>query len=341
MKFNIINNDQDWDYLKPEWDQLLCISCSRVPFLEFDYLKAWWKTRGGHEWDPDQTHLNIITAEHDGHLIGIAPFFKGINRQGFPALMFLGCVEVSDYLDFIAMPETLPHFFCGLLDFLGSINDPAYELIDLYNIPESSQSLLVMSSKAIESGWTYTAEKLQPAPYVNLPSDWEAYLVELDKKQRHEIRRKLRRVQEDTDSQWFIVSDRSEVELKTNSFIKLMALDPVKEAFLTAPMQEHMLNTACQAMDNNWLHLSFLEINGEIAASYLCFKYDHHLWVYNSAWNTKFAQYSPGWVLLADIIQWGIKHGFHKIDFMRGDESYKYKFGGINSFVIRALLQKK
>jgi CelD/BcsL family acetyltransferase involved in cellulose biosynthesis len=45
---------------------------------------------------------------------------------------------------------------------------------------------------------------------------------------------------------------------------------------------------------------------------------------------------SPGWVLLAHVIQWCTEHGRSEFDFMRGDEEYKYRFGGINRFVMRA-----
>jgi CelD/BcsL family acetyltransferase involved in cellulose biosynthesis len=45
---------------------------------------------------------------------------------------------------------------------------------------------------------------------------------------------------------------------------------------------------------------------------------------------------SPGWVLLANTIQWCCENGRYEFDFMRGDEEYKYRFGGVNRFVMRA-----
>ena len=44
---------------------------------------------------------------------------------------------------------------------------------------------------------------------------------------------------------------------------------------------------------------------------------------------------SPGWVLLAKLIQWAITEGLTELDMMRGDEDYKYKFGGMNRYVSR------
>jgi CelD/BcsL family acetyltransferase involved in cellulose biosynthesis len=45
---------------------------------------------------------------------------------------------------------------------------------------------------------------------------------------------------------------------------------------------------------------------------------------------------SPGWVLMGHVIQWCCENGRSEFDFMRGDEDYKYRFGGVNRFVMRA-----
>ena len=49
---------------------------------------------------------------------------------------------------------------------------------------------------------------------------------------------------------------------------------------------------------------------------------------------------SPGWVLLAYVIQWCCENGRYEFDFMRGDEEYKYRFGGVSRHVMRAKVIK-
>jgi CelD/BcsL family acetyltransferase involved in cellulose biosynthesis len=49
---------------------------------------------------------------------------------------------------------------------------------------------------------------------------------------------------------------------------------------------------------------------------------------------------SPGWVLLAHVIQWCCENGRDEFDFMRGDEDYKYRFGGVNKYVMRVRIVK-
>ena len=48
-----------------------------------------------------------------------------------------------------------------------------------------------------------------------------------------------------------------------------------------------------------------------------------------------------GWVLLGNVIEWCCENGRREFDFMRGDEDYKYRFGGVNRFVMRARVIKK
>jgi CelD/BcsL family acetyltransferase involved in cellulose biosynthesis len=72
----------------------------------------------------------------------------------------------------------------------------------------------------------------------------------------------------------------------------------------------------------------------------LNFDYENRIWVYNSGLDFSFRELSPGWVLLGYLLQWANEHGRSEFDFMRGDEDYKYKFGGIKRDVMRARVIK-
>jgi CelD/BcsL family acetyltransferase involved in cellulose biosynthesis len=94
-----------------------------------------------------------------------------------------------------------------------------------------------------------------------------------------------------------------------------------------------MVHTAYRA---GWLQLAFITVADQKAAAYLNFDYNDHIWIYNSGINFKFQNLSPGWVLLSNLIQWALDNGKEGIDMMRGDETYKYRFGGVDRFVTRA-----
>jgi CelD/BcsL family acetyltransferase involved in cellulose biosynthesis len=326
------------DTLEKEWNTLLEESISHVPFLRYEYLHTWWQTRGGGEWP--EAELAIITAEEKGRLIGIAPLFLAMHA-GRQELLFLGSIEISDYLDLIVREEDLHRFVDGTLDFLLRTKDLNWESLDLYNLLDGSPSLKVFEQAAEKKGLGFELTRLQHSPFIPLPGDWETYLAGIDKKQRHEIRRKMRRVEEaGTAVRWYIVEDRSTLEAETNAFISLMENDEDKLKFLTEKMREHIHSTVRCAFDAGCLQLSFLEVNGEKAAGYLSFDYQGRMWIYNSGLDWKFSEYSPGWVMLGNLIRLAIESGHTEFDFMRGDEDYKYRFGAVDRFVMRMVISK-
>jgi CelD/BcsL family acetyltransferase involved in cellulose biosynthesis len=325
--------------LEAEWNDLLDHSVPHVPFLRHEYQSAWSQTRGGGEWP--QIDPVVVTARQDGRLIGIAPLFHVPNHQGRPALLPLGAIEISDYLDVVARPEDRPAFLSGLLPFLAHAPIPAWQALDFYNVLESSSTLPALEAAAKENGWSYRVERLQHSPYIPLPGDWETYLAGIDKKQRHEIRRKMRRLEEnDLPVRWYVVDDSLSLESELEAFIGLMAQDTDKARFLTAAMRDHMRLTVRCAYDRGCLNLAFLEIGGIKAAGYLSFDYLNRIWVYNSGIDFRFVEHSPGWVLLGYLLRWANEQHFSEFDFMRGDEKYKYRFGAIDRFVMRATVER-
>jgi len=340
MHLNIVRTNDEFGALADEWNDLLKNSASHVPFLRHEFLFTWWHTLGGGEWKHGELNV-VIARQEDGSLCGIAPLFFTHNREGEPALMLLGSIEISDYLDFISSAADLPPFLTSLLQRLAEPDMPAWQVLDLYNLLEDSPTLPVLQSAVKKLGWSYTQDKLQHCPYIPLPGDWETYLAGIDKKQRHEIRRKMRRVESaDLPVRWYFVEDGSRLDAEIDDFLWLMEQDDEKKGFLTENMRTQMKNAAQAAFRESWLQLAFIEIGGEKAAGYLNFDYANHIWVYNSGLSFTYSAYSPGWVLLGYLLQWANEHHRQAFDFMRGGEDYKYRFGAVDRFVVRASVRR-
>jgi CelD/BcsL family acetyltransferase involved in cellulose biosynthesis len=206
---------------------------------------------------------------------------------------------------------------------------------------ESSPTLSALQAVAGKLGWNYMQQPLQPCPYIPLPGDWEKYIGSIDKKQRHEIRRKMRRAEEYyLPLRWYITQDSSMLDQEMDGFLDLMACDPNKAKFLTPAMRAQMHLIVQAAHRAGWLQLAFIEVNGEKAAGYLNFDYMNHIWVYNSGLDFRFSELSLGWVLLGYLLEWANEHNRQYFDFMRGDEQYKYRFGAVDRRVVRAMVRK-
>ena len=339
MEFKRYNNFDALASLKDDWDLLVEKSPCNVPFLTYKYLKTWWDTCGGGEWRAE-SELVLVAAFEDDALVGIAPLFHAKNLLGDPALMFVGAIEVSDFLDFIVEPQNLPEFVSGLIEFLLAEEAiPQWDVLDLYNILEESPTLAVLKDESDRRDWTHKQVRLQPSPFIPLPGNFDDYLMQIDKKQRHEIRRKLRNVEDSLAAgRFYFTEGGDDLRDEVQAFVDMMAQDPSKKAFLTDQMIQHIHNTAQTAAEDGYLHLAFFTLDGNKAAANLSFNYNNRLWLYNSGWDWEYRDYSPGWVLLAHLIQWANENGIEEFDFMRGDEPYKYKFGGQDRFIYRVTL---
>ena len=328
------------EFSEATWNALVEQSIANTPFSRHEYLSEWWKTLGGGEWnvgaDGHPPQLVLVSAMENNQLIGLAPLFIA-DYGGQRALMLVGSIEISDYLDLIVRQVNHARFISGLLDFLASSQAPSWSALDWYNLPDSSPTLAALKAESEKRGWTHHEETYRPTPYIPLNGSFDEYLARIDKKQRHEIRRKMRRAAESEKNVRFHVIDSSvAIESEINAFFELMVQDPNKEEFLHPEMREQMSVTIRNAHERGYLWLAFLEVNGDKAAASLNFDYENKLWGYNSGVGREHMELSPGWVLLAHVIQWCCEHGRSEFDFMRGDEEYKYRFGGVNRFVMRA-----
>ncbi len=314
------------------WNQLAEAGICDTPFSRYEMLHEWWKTLGGGEWQ--QAELVLVSASENGHLVGIAPLFKA-EYEGHPSLLLVGSIEVSDYLDLIVRRDDLSGFLSGLLDFLASSECSRLNLI-WYNLPDDSPTLQALKAEAGKRGWAYQEEIYRPTPRISLEGGFDAYLARLDKKQRHEIRRKMRRAAESpAPVEFHLVDDGGQLDSAIQAFLELMSHDANKAEFLKPAMREHVAGVIRTAFQHGYLWLAFLTVNGVQAAASLNFDYKNKLWGYNSGVSRDFMELSPGWVLLTHQIQWACDHGRSEFDFMRGDEDYKYRFGGVNRHVMR------
>ena len=335
---NFILHKDFSDFSETTWNALVEQSIADTPFSRHEYLSEWWQTLGGGEWRSGE--LVLVSATENDQLIGIAPLFI-TEYDGQQVLMLVGSIEISDYLDLIVRPDDLPRFLSGLLDFLASSFAGNWSGIDWYNLPDSSPTLAALKAESDRRGWTHHEEVYRPTPRIPLNGSFEEYLSRIEKKQRHEIRRKMRRAAEsEKNVRFYVVDGTVDIDSEINDFFDLMVQDPNKEEFLHTEMREQLTVTIQNAHAQGYLWLGFLEVDGVKAAASLNFDYKNKLWGYNSGVGREHMDLSPGWVLLAHVIQWCCEHNRYEFDFMRGDEEYKYRFGGVNRYVMRERVVK-
>jgi CelD/BcsL family acetyltransferase involved in cellulose biosynthesis len=322
--------------LKPEWNDLVHRGCCDTLFLAWEWQSTWWKHLGEGE-----LLLLGFRADDDGRLVGIAPLFRTQSDDGKAVLNLVGCRDVSDYLDVIIELGQEDAVFTALLDYLEQ-DAPAWDLVDLCNIPQDSTTFVRLRELAEARGYATLVEVEDVCPIIELPASWDDYLMSIDKKQRHEIRRKLRRADGSADTRFVVIGPGHDLEAEMRTFIDLHQKSaPDKDEFMDPRMQGFFLDVAQVLQDAGWLQLTFVEMDGIKAASLLNFDYGGDILVYNSGYDPmQFSHLSPGIVVTARCIEHAIDLGRRKFDFLRGDEVYKYRFGAQDTEIRRLLIAR-
>lgn len=333
MRAEILAEATVFDALAEEWTDLLRRSAMDTVFLTPAYQKTWWAHLGVGE-------LQVVSLREGSELVGLAPLFA-VEREGRRVLQTVGCTEVSDYLDWVLLAGEEEQVLRSVLDVL---DDLAWEEMDLCNVRRDSPTLALLPELVRARGWRATVEVQEVCPVVSLPQSWEEYLASLDRKDRHELRRKMRRAEATENLDWWVVDGRSHgFDAAVDDFLRLMAEStPEKAAFLTPPMRAFFRDLAHAARDAGWLQLSFLALEGRRLAAYFNFIYRNRVLVYNSG----LAQDAPpalaaGIVLTGFLIRQAIEEGREAYDFLRGSEPYKYRFGGKDVPVYRIWVSRR
>ncbi len=342
-----------FEALAGEWNALLRRSRVNTIFLTYEWQTVWWEVLGrGELW------IVAFRRGNDDELVGIVPLFLELHTEGKWAgrrhFHLVGCIEVSDYLDFIIACGWEAPVYAGLLDWLRSPAAPDWDGMDLCNLPEESITYELLPPLFQEAGYQAQVFDEDTAPQFPLPMRYEQYLQEqVSKKQRHEIRRKQRRAEREADVRFYIVGgpvgdpsefdDMERFEAEVHDFIALQQASAAdKRAFMTPEMQRFFVVMARRMFEAGYLRLCFLTLDGEKAAALFAFEYERQFLLYNSGYDPdSHAQLSPGWVLQAYCIQYAIVAGCRKFDFMQGDEEYKYRFGGCDYRVLRVIVRRE
>lgn len=163
------------------------------------------------------------------------------------------------------------------------------------------------------------------APLISLATSWEAYLDSLERTDRKELKRKLRRL-ETVSYNYQKVNNISEENL--SNFFKLHRLSSSdKDRFLSKNMED-FFQSLSKINNQQWSTvLSFLEIENKQAACIFSFESKDKIYCYNSGYDPDYNYYSAGLLVHALSIKRAIEEKKSIYDFLRGDERYKFDLG--------------
>jgi CelD/BcsL family acetyltransferase involved in cellulose biosynthesis len=278
------------------------------------WIKAWWDVFG--EGEP----LRLLVSGTNGAPLGIAP----LKRQGQTA-SFLGSADVCDYQDVIVAPARETDFSKFLFD---DLQDRGVTRLELNSVRPDAAAVR-LAAAAQNAGFAVQREAEDLSVIVTLPHSWEDYLYRLNGKQRHEIRRKLRRLREAGGVSYCVKESRTGIKEALPAFLHLFKTSRSdKAAFMTARMQRFFKALVESLSGENIIKLYFLELEGRPTAAAFCFEYESTTYLYNSGYDPRYRSLSVGLMSKTFSLNDSIQRGKRQFDLLKGGEPYKFRLGG-------------
>lgn len=319
-----IEDTADFETLRAEWDDLLQQSASDCLFLTWEWLFTWWKHLAAGRT------LRLLTLREGGSLTAIAPLTlrpPQLTRITlFRTLEFLGAGMVgSDYLDFIVRIGRERAACRALADNLrhGKL------MLELTQLQRRACVAETFAAELTRGGWSLSETKTDVCPFIDLSGhSWSSYLATLGSEHRYNFGRRLKNLRKQFDVRFEQV--RSEEE-RREVLPLLIALHNLRwrnrdfsEAFFTTDLVAFHDELSRLALEQGWLRLFVLRLDGKPAASLYGFSYHGVFYYFQAGFDPFYSRHSVGLVTMGLAIQSAIEEGMHEYDLLHGAESYKF-----------------
>jgi len=314
--------------LAPRWRELLARDPTATVFHTPHYLATWWSEFGA------GSALRIVELGAADAPTGIAPLSLGPDG----VMRFAGDHQTTDYRGPIAAVEDRDAVAAATLEAIAA--DP-WTTFEMDGLAADSGWPEAFTSAAKAAGHAVSEERPDACPRVAIGGSFEAYLQSLPGKLRHEIQRKARRLERDGGPYEIRLATEATLDDDLDRFFAMhRSSDGPKGRFMHEGMASFFGSFAWMLFSQGWLRLALLEIGGEPWAGVYAYSYAGVYGVWNSAYDHRRRDLSPGMVLMGDCVRLAAEEGCVTFDFLRGTEPYKYRFGASDVPLVRLVVDR-
>lgn len=291
-----------------EWGELALRG--RNAFGTPEFLSAWWR------WFGADARLHAYEVRTpDGRLVGLLPLYLWRTRP-LRVLRFIGH-GAGDQLGPLAEPSERPAV-AG-----------AFSRV----LTEARASLVVAEQLPSEEGWN---EQLggrrltrEGSPLLRFGGrSWDEYLQGQSANFRQQSRRLERRLRKDHDVKFSLASTRAELQVGLDALFALHRARWSSNETNFGRREQFHREFAALAFDRGWARLWTLELDGAPAAAWYGLRFADAECYYQMGRDPRWDRASVGLVLLIHTVREALVDGVSEYRFLRGGESYKYRFTG-------------
>jgi CelD/BcsL family acetyltransferase involved in cellulose biosynthesis len=333
-------------YAETAHEQYLVCVPKGAATLDWSAVRAIVPLMHRHEIEPQDVECRTSVRPHEP---------TGTLVAGEAKAVFFGASYHADYATVLADPADMSAVANAVAKAFAQPPDPAHgttpwDVIDLRRLrptDPATGSLEVALRAGADSAWIVVRELEDVCPVVtSVSGEWDAYLATLDKKARHEIRRKLRRAAAVGAMTIEIGPPAPET---IDAFIALHRMrfgddglfpdNPGGERSRRFVHRLAQLELAEAARGQ--LHVALVRCGARLVFAALAFDDGEQVFLYNAGMDPSAADVSPGVTGTALYFQDRLAAGRRRFDFLRGNESYKYEWGAVDEPIERLLVTRQ
>ena len=312
------------------WEQLTTVDPQASVFHTPAFLRVWWSQLGG------STAVRVRLVLEGQRLVGVVPEVRQrVGSVTGPRVVagFAGGTEVTDYRGPISAAADRRAVASAWIEELAG--DREWDDLVAGGLAEDAGWHDAIATAGRAAGFTVVDEVAEDVcPRIDLSGGWAGYLERVGAKQRHEIRRKTRRLAAGARSKVRLVRVAPErLGDGLRRFYELTQGSGSEKSrfFDDRKMRAFFGALADELGADGPLRLHNLELDGAVAASAVSFVRAGEWGLYNMAFDESWADLAPGMVLVAELIRSAAEEEtIHTFDLLRGDEPYKYRFGAVD-----------
>jgi CelD/BcsL family acetyltransferase involved in cellulose biosynthesis len=278
--------------------------------------------------------IAVVRAHERTQPITLAAGEQGIAalaREADGTLTFAGG-QLTDEQDVVAQPGREADVATSVARWIAE-QEP--RRIRLEYVPEERPTLDAFDAVLRDSGYRVTRTRQTVSPVLDLPASYETYVQSLGKKERHELRRKVHRL-DGAGRAAFRFATEAERAIVLDRFFALHRLSRGEKAdFMTADVERFFRDIAEALAPLDRLRLGVLSFDGADVAVLFGFAIGKVIALYNAAYDPGLASLSVGIISHAWAIREAIARGYATYDLLRGDEPYKYDLGARDRWLAR------
>lgn len=299
--------------LAPEW-RSLANAATCTPFQRPEWLLPWWEHFG-------TDAPAAVALRRRGELVALAPLYVRPEARGERVLALIGTGN-SDYVDVLAHPSHRRDAASALLAYIAETST-RWDRCELGPLPATSALL----SAAAPCAWRSVVEQMDVCPVLPLGSGLDGAIPARFLSRLRYAWRRLTREHEICIESANAGNARSLLDALCDLHGERWRARGADGVLDSARVRAFHGAVVDAMVAQGQLRLDVMRVDGRTAAAFYGFADARCLYYYIGGFDPGFARYSVGSLIVLHAIEHAAQAGAREVDFLRGRESYKYRWG--------------